>query len=101
MNSVCSSKEKVWLKHAVKKSKHHREVSLLRIDEESGAYRLSPLVSDVKTWKKRLGEDLSILVEKEDIVADYVTEVRMLAFAMMNAGLRANFDALLSKVPGE
>ncbi|CAK9023796.1 unnamed protein product [Durusdinium trenchii] len=85
--------EKVWLKHAVKKSKHHREVSLLRIDEESGAYRLSPLVSDVKTWKKRLGEDLSILVEKEDIVADYVTEVRMLAFAMMNAGLRANFDA--------
>ena len=82
-------------------SKHHKAVSTLRIHEKRGKYRLSPLVSDVKTWEKRLGEDLSILVEKEDIVADYVTEVRMLAFAMMNAGLRANFDALLSKVPGE
>ncbi|CAK9023794.1 unnamed protein product [Durusdinium trenchii] len=85
-------KEEIKLETAVENSKHHKAVSTLRIHEKRGKYRLSPLVSDVKTWEKRLGEDLSIL-DARDVISEYVAEVRMLAFALMNAGLRVNIDA--------
>ena len=95
-----SSKEEIKLETAVENSKHHKAVSTLRIHEKRGKYRLSPLVSDVKTWEKRLGEDLSIL-DARDVISEYVAEVRMLAFALMNAGLRVNIDALLHLVLGD
>ncbi|CAE7566135.1 SHE10 [Symbiodinium sp. CCMP2592] len=59
-------------------------------NESFGNYRISPLVSDVETWRHRIAE-LRVLGGKER-VGDYVNELRNLAFALMNANIRANFD---------
>ena len=54
-------------------------------------YRVSPLVSDINTWYNRV-QELQLLT-KHDRAEDIVPKVRTLAFAFMNANIRANFTS--------
>ena len=71
-----------------------KEVGRLRAERASrGNYRLSPLVSDLEVWRRR-PEEAQVL-EVRERAGDFYEEVRSLAFALMNANIRANFDEAL------
>eukprot|EP00435_Cladocopium_sp_Y103_P076143 s33_g78.t1 len=60
--------------------------------EHHKKYRLSPLVSDAETWRRRIAE-AEILTAKDAItIGDIYLHVRSLGFALMNANIRVNLD---------
>ncbi|CAE7229398.1 PRY3 [Symbiodinium sp. CCMP2456] len=68
------------------------KVAMLRSLSRGGNYRISPLVSDVETWRKRIVELGAAVVGPRGRAGDHVKEVRDLGFALMNAGIRANMN---------
>lgn len=73
------------------KSQLAREVARLRAERSNqGHYRLSPLVSDLEVWRNRLQE--AQVLDVRERAGNFHEEVRSLAFALMNANIRANFD---------
>lgn len=65
---------------------------ILRSQSTGGKYRISPLVSDVETWRQRVAELGAAVIGRKGRAGDHIKEVRDLAFALMNAGIRANMN---------
>ncbi|CAJ1404628.1 unnamed protein product [Effrenium voratum] len=73
--------------------KLHKEVRQVRNDNcVTANYRISPLVSDVETWRLRMDELQADLLERRERLGDFPHDVRCLGFALMNANIRANLD---------
>eukprot|EP00438_Fugacium_kawagutii_P011715 Skav213090 [mRNA] locus=scaffold512:59983:62126:- [translate_table: standard] len=69
------------------------EVRYRNVQLEHGKrYRLSPLVSDAETWRKRIAEAEILTAQDEITIGDIYQHVRDLGFALMNANIRVNLD---------
>merc|ERR1740123_2058236 len=76
LNKIRASSQKEALKHENESG-----------DGSDGNFRISPLVSDPATWKGRMNE-LKIVKTKDPLVV-LEPRVRQMAFALMNANVRA------------
>merc|ERR1712176_841109 len=72
-------------------------LSFPNVEEENRAcddnnYRISPLVSDVLTWQRRMNLDLR-LFKRRELPERLTNAVRDMGFALMNANIRANLNS--------